>query len=268
MKQYYFLSGLQRSGSTLLGSLLNQNPNVYVSPTSPLLDYLCMTEDLLQRLTGQYTYEVGRVSPNIHKRTFEGFYEHVEKPIVIDKHRGWTRNINTVKQITGIEPKVICTHRPIEETVVSFIKLAMKDPENAVDTALSAAGKPINNKNRAMYIWENWTYEIYDSLRHGIRNNPESVYIVHYQHLVKDTQNTLDKIYDFLGIDKYQHQLTNINNSCAEQKDEIWGFKGLHDVRPNIEWQSLNPSDILDDELLKFFRTYDKLLGVENVKGT
>ena len=38
MKTYYFMSGLPRSGSTVLASILNQNPAVYVTPTSPMLN--------------------------------------------------------------------------------------------------------------------------------------------------------------------------------------------------------------------------------------
>jgi len=40
MKDIYFLGGLPRSGNTLLSSILNENPSVYCSPISPLLDNL------------------------------------------------------------------------------------------------------------------------------------------------------------------------------------------------------------------------------------
>ena len=36
-KKYYFMSGLPRSGSTLLSTLLNQNPEIYSGPSSPVL---------------------------------------------------------------------------------------------------------------------------------------------------------------------------------------------------------------------------------------
>ena len=39
-KTFYFLSGLPRSGNTLLSSILNQNPTVHVSSLSPVVDYL------------------------------------------------------------------------------------------------------------------------------------------------------------------------------------------------------------------------------------
>ena len=36
MKQYYFISGLPRSGSTLLSAILRQNPDFYADIASPV----------------------------------------------------------------------------------------------------------------------------------------------------------------------------------------------------------------------------------------
>ena len=38
-KEYLFLSGMYRSGNTLLSSILNQNPEIYSSPLSPLCEH-------------------------------------------------------------------------------------------------------------------------------------------------------------------------------------------------------------------------------------
>ena len=39
-KTYYFMGGLPRTGITLLSALLNQNPDIYVGTTSPILGFL------------------------------------------------------------------------------------------------------------------------------------------------------------------------------------------------------------------------------------
>ena len=36
-KKFYFMAGLPRAGSTLLSTLLNQNPRIYSGPSSPVL---------------------------------------------------------------------------------------------------------------------------------------------------------------------------------------------------------------------------------------
>jgi hypothetical protein len=160
-------------------------------------------------------------------------------------------------------PKVIATYRPIAENIVSFIKLADKDPNNALDQSLRESGVEINNQNRAKYVWENWTYEIYDSLCFGLNNNRESIHIVHYKNLVDNPLNELYNIYDFLGVDRYeQHYLENIINTCSEQKDEIWGFKGLHDIRGSGSKDNNDPISVLGPELCDYFAVYDKFLKI------
>ena len=39
-KTYFFLAGLPRAGTTLLGAILEQNPDIYVGATSPVLELL------------------------------------------------------------------------------------------------------------------------------------------------------------------------------------------------------------------------------------
>jgi len=263
MKQFFFMSGLQRSGSTLLGSLLAQNPDIHVSPTSPLLDFLCKSEGVLNDLEKQYTYDVKAVGNSMHRSSFDNFYNHIEKPIVVDKHRGWTRNINTAKTVLGIEPKTIVMYRPIAEVVSSFIKLADKDPNNAIDQNLREKSLEINSNNRARFVWEEWTYEIYDSLRYGLKHNRESIHVVHYKKLVDNPTKELYNIYDFLELDRYEgHYFENIQNSLSEQKDELWGFKGLHDIRSSVNYESNNPIDVIGEDLCHYFSIYDEFLEI------
>jgi len=45
MKTFYFMAGLPRSGSTLLSSILNQNPRFYSGPSSPVLGAMYAVEE-------------------------------------------------------------------------------------------------------------------------------------------------------------------------------------------------------------------------------
>jgi len=92
MKDIFFLSGLPRSGSTLLGSILGQNPDFYVTPTSPLLDLLCFTNESFNKLENRYTFDIKIISENVYKGLVKSFYAHVKQPFIIDKHRGHPRN--------------------------------------------------------------------------------------------------------------------------------------------------------------------------------
>lgn len=261
MKRYFFLSGIARSGSTLLGSILNQNPDVYVSPTSPLMDFFFLTEQTLNGFNAQYTYDYSTISKNIHQSIMPTFYKHVDKKYIIDKHRGWPKNINTIKGIITPNPRIICTYRPACENVCSFLKLIRNDPNNIIDKFLKSRNMEINTYNRAMHIWHDYSMDPYESLRMGLETDRNSMHIVNYHDLVKDPKNEIDKIYDFLDIPHYEnHVFKNIQNTCSERKDEAWGFKGLHDIRSDMTVTSDNPREILGDKLMEYFSQYDQAL--------
>ena len=255
-KTYFFLSGIARSGSTVLGSILNQNPDIHVTPTSPLLDLYCLTETTLQNLTEQYTYDVNTVGPNIHKELHHSFYNNIDKPIIIDKHRGWPRNINTIKQIITPEPKVIATYRPIAENIVSFLKLINNDPANFIDKELRKLGKLINTQNRAMMLWQHYSSDPFYSLQHGLQHNRKHILVVDYENIVKKPAETIENIYNFLEIPSFKHDFNTINNTCSEN-DKNWGLKDLHTIKPTLVKTSDDPLTILGPELFDYFNKID-----------
>lgn len=261
MKKIFFLSGLSRSGSTLLGSILNQNPMIYVTPTSPFLDLFCWTNDGLQKFNHQYTFNFEEQSNHIFKLLGENYYNLIDKPIIIDKHRGWPRNIEPALKFINNDAKAICTIRPVSEIITSFLVLIDQDPSNFIDKKLLERNIPINIENRALCLWNDYGLEVYESLIYGLSNFRERIHLIKYDDLINNTNNELSNIYDFLRIDSFNHYFDNIINTCEEQKDDAWGLKNLHYIRPKLEKQSINPSKYLNDKLLDYFKTFDNLLN-------
>ena len=253
----YFLSGLPRSGSTLLGSILNENPEVYVSPTSPLLDLLCLQNEALNRVREQYTFNDAIQSESIYKALPKAFYQHINKPHIIDKHRAWARNIMPAQLHVNNDPKVICTHRPVAEVVVSFLKLINKDPNNFVDNDLKRKRMTINTENRAKELWENYISDPWQSLQIGLQNYKKTLHFVSYNDIIVDPVTTINSVYDFLEIERFQHQFDNISNSCSESKDAAWRLKGLHTIRPRLAKTSDDPVTVLGKDLCNYFKQFD-----------
>lgn len=259
-KKFYFLGGLPRSGSTLLGSILNQNPSVYVSPTSPLNDLYFRTEQNFRELNEQFTYDVDRVSTNFYKNMHHIFYEHINKPVIIDKHRGWTFNFLQVQKYIDPDPKIICTYRPLAEVIASFIKLADNDPDNIIDRELRDLGREINNENRAQHLWNHYVSDTYKYLRYGLENFARNILVVRYDDLIQDPAQEINRVYDFLGLERYDHVFHSIVNTCPEGKDAAFGYKGLHDIRPAIVRTSPDPVATLGRDRVAFFEKLDQEL--------
>lgn len=255
--QIYFLSGLARSGSTLLGSILNQDNLTFVTPTSPLLDLICMTEKNLKAIYQQYTVD----NQHSHRVIKSLIYNNVPSgyATIFDKHRGWPRNIAIAQEHVDNKFKGIVTHRPIPEIITSFITLMNKDPKNFIDNHLRHDGKPINTRNRADYLWRFYIMDTYQSTSFGLEHFRENILAISYDEITGDTIECLKNIRHFFGWmnTNTDYDFSNISNTCAEAKDEAWGLQNLHTIRPIVQKTSVSARDTLGDELFEFYNQFN-----------
>jgi sulfotransferase len=259
-KKIFFLSGLPRSGSTLLASLISQNPDFTVTPTSPLLDLLCFIDESFTKLDKTYTYDKPTITNNIYKAVVPAYYEHIKTKYILDKHRGHPRNVIPHKMFVTDNPRIICTVRPIPDVITSYITLIEKNKQddNFVDNHIRKIGLKVNTSNRAEVLWKEYISDPYKSLIHGLSNHREHIHLVDYDNLVKNPNDELFKIYEFLNVEKYKnHQFKNIKNNAAEDKDFAWGLDNLHNIRPALEKQSVNPKDVLGPFLVSKYSEFN-----------
>lgn len=260
LKTVHFLSGLPRSGSTLLGSLLSQNPSITATPTSPLLDLLCYTNESLGKINASYTFDFEGLSSSVYKSLIESFYGQYDTEVVFDKHRGWPRNVIPARMFVSPKPRILVTVRPISEIITSYIKLIVSNgqDDNFVDNELRRMRVPVSTENRARVLWENYISDPYSSTKHGLEAHRDCIHLVEYDSLVGDPGRVMDGIYDFIGMERYGgHDFDDIKNVCAETKDKAWGLEGLHDIRPRLGKTSSKPSDVIGAFLASFYDKYN-----------
>ncbi len=257
MKTLFFLSGLPRSGSTLLGSILSQHPKLQATPTSPLADLLCWIDEGFSKIDLQYTYDKPQVVYNTYNSILENFYNHIDKPCILDKHRGWCKNVPSIEKFLKQKPKIIATNRRISEVLASYILLIQRNNEadNFVDAHLRREGKQITTDNRIECLWKNYVSDPYESLVYGLTHNRDNIHLVDYNDLTQDPEQELKKLYEFLEIENHIHDLFNIFNTCAEEKDHEWGINNLHQIRTKLQRTSPPPEEVIGEENVEL---YDK----------
>ena len=87
------MSGLPRSGSSLLSALFNQNPRFYCGPSSPICSVILGIEDHLKTDELYTAWPKENFKDGIISSVLPSYYSDIDKPIVIDKNRSWTRRI-------------------------------------------------------------------------------------------------------------------------------------------------------------------------------
>ena len=234
-KQLHFLSGIPRSGSTVLAAILNQNPATHVSTTSGLVH-------ALDGLANTW-HSAGLLNQNDPDRTklaqtmrgaIDAFYEDTDKPIIIDKGRGWPIPIiiSAMTQVLGHKPKIIATVRSIPDCMASFVRVAK--PENLDEFMYTGQ---LSEHLRAAYI----------SLQSGYEYDPDCFCIIEYEELLKDPKAQIDRIHAFLELPDFNYDFDHIDGSTVAEDDEnLHGYDGMHDIKPKLErLHSDDPRDIL-----------------------
>jgi hypothetical protein len=221
-----------------------------------LADLLCWIDDGFTKLDLQYTFDKENITYNTYHSILDNFYNHIEKPIVLDKHRGWPKNINSIEKFLHQKPKVIATNRRVSEILASYILLIESNQsDNFVDAHLRRENKPITTENRIECLWRNYVSEPYSSLVYGLTHHSSNIYLVNYDDLMNNSQSTLNSIYEFLEIEKHSHDFNQILNTCAEEKDYEWGIENLHKIRSQLKRTSPPPEEVIGEENVKL---YDK----------
>ena len=254
-KTYHFMAGLPRSGSTLLKSILNQNPNLFASPISPVMELMYWNEDYFKRSEQYEAYPKPKSAYRIISGMLDNFYFDTEQPIIIDHCRAWPNNIQRIKTYVTPNPKIICPVRDVLEILTSFISMIERnsDQQSFIDTYLLENGLEVNNDNRCEHLMGDAGIvgqSLWAQYQAFVKNDTKHLLFVEYDDLISSPNETMKKVYDFLEIEYYIHDFNNIQNHHRELDNEVYALRDMHFVRKEIKKISKNPEDVLSDYTL------------------
>jgi sulfotransferase len=78
----------------------------------------------------------------------------------------------------------------------------------------------------------------------------KSLHFVEYDDLINNPEDTMRKIYDFLGEEYFQHDFSKIENIHRERDAEVYGMPDMHDVRESLGRRGIDPRDYLSEATL------------------
>jgi len=254
--QFVCLSGLPRSGSTLLSALLSQNPTIHAEGNSAVCQLMwdmqqsCVStakEQLLANNRQSTIKDIISQIPHIYYKN-----NPPQEKIVVDKCRSWTipANIDLLRNYIDTGVKIIVLERSVLEIVASFVKLYKDNHVDATNLALletkliAPSSEPIMRSIAGI----NWAK----------RNNQNNTFIfINYDELINDTAATIAKIYTFCGWQPFAHDFTNVVIKYHEN-DEVYGLRGQHKIRKTIKKRE--NSVVLSEDTIRRCKMIDNLI--------
>ena len=268
-RKFFYLAGLPRTGSTVLGEILNQNENIHVSPASPLSEIM---GDVLgkwrQNAVTVKAYQHPDQLPNLWRAIREGMYRHRSEPVIVDKSWAWHMNdvIDSTRDILGEEIKVICPVDDIADCLASFIMLIRSNPDSVsfIDEFLRNQQMELSDANRCAAMMDpkivtsvGWCYENLKQTWRG--RNRNNLLLVERAELVRDPERVIEKIYAFLDIPQLAtwgggraHYFDRIEKEITEDDGAAYGIPNLHQLGPKLRDRRWQAKDVLGKQL--FFK--------------
>jgi sulfotransferase len=251
IKKINYISGLPRTGTTLLSSILNQNPLFHSGPNSQVLNMMnCL--DLVKNSEMYIADQNPKRIHTIYNSIIYNYHMNENPPICFDKNRGWTGYVNKIKQYINPNPKIICMTRDIKEILASFIMI-LRDNDykegNFIDRNIEK--EKLNDDERCKYLLGPGVLGIsIVNLINAVENHIENILLIDYKNLTENPKETMKKIYTFLGEEDFEHNFNNIEQKFIEDDLKAFGIKNLHTVRPKLNTQNYIPSEILSEEII------------------
>ena len=263
-KTFYFMAGLPRAGSTLLSTLLNQNPRFHSGPSSPVLGAMFATHD---NFIGNELYTGYPKPDSVNKiigSIIENWYSDIDQPVIIDKNRAWCARVPFIEGYIQQEVKIIVPVRRVDEILASILTMIKRNPFqegqpriNFVDEQLVKMNIPINDENRCEYLLTGQggiVYEALNATKMGVDDgHDDKFHYVDYNDLITDPQGQLNEIYEFLGEESFEHTFDNLSNEHREDDLTTYGLGDMHEVHSKLEKTSSDPDKVLPASIIELY---------------
>ena len=261
-RKFHFVSGLPRSGSTLLAALLRQNPRFHAGMTSPV-------GALFAGMLDQFSAgsEFGPVLDRDARRRllrglFDSYYaDQADTPVLFDTNRMWSARLPAVVDLFP-GARVIACVRNVAWVMDSLERLYRANPyeqtklwnNDAERNTVYSRLDTLAQYNRLVgFAWSALKEAYYGA-------QADSLLVVEYELLAQAPERVLRLVYEFLGEPWFEHDFCNVSYD-APAFDEALGVSGLHRVRPRVEVQprrTVLPPDLFEKYAqLSFWRSGD-----------
>lgn len=264
LPNFHFISGLPRSGSTLLSAILLQNPRFHAGMSSPV-------NALFSGVLGQCSAGsefAAVIDTDMRRRLLGGLFtsyyaDKADKSLIFDTSRGWCARMPALMDLFP-QSKVIACVRNVAWIMDSIERVYRANPfENTKlftgsderNTVYSRVDTLAQRNRMVGFAWAALKEAYYGE-------HADSLLLIDYDLLSQSPEQVVRLVYQFIDEPWFEHDFDNIVYD-APQFDEALGVSGLHKVRPKVTHTARRT--ILPPDL---FEQYSKLSFWNDAAGS
>jgi len=228
----HFISGLPRSGSTLLSALLRQNPRFVASITGPVGSLFNAMLGATSRRNEAAVFISDEQRERLLRACFTAYYADVgEDRVIFDTNRLWTTKVTALAKLFP-DTRIICCVRNPAWVIDSIEHLVRRNalqpsgifgfrPNGTVYSRTNSLARP---NGLYGFAWRGLREAVYG-------DHPDRLLLVRYETLIANPLGTLGAVYDFIGAEPFAHNTEDIDwPDTAREFDARLGTPGLHEV--------------------------------------
>jgi sulfotransferase len=246
LKKYHFIAGLPRSGTTLLSTILKQNPRFDASISGPLARFV---RSVIQESSSQGGY---RFECPIEKRKqiisgiFDNYHSDPTKEVAFNTNRGWPLLLPLTKDLYPNSKTILCV-RDIGWILDSFETLYRKNPYSFSLIFSGEENTNVYTRCETLLRPDRPVGFAFNAVKQAITSeHKNSIMVLDYTQLANSPEQTMKAIYNFIEEPFYEHDFNNVEASYDEFDDEVQ-LPGLHTTRKVVQYkerETIIPPDI------------------------
>lgn len=270
MSNTVFLTGLPRSGSTLVANLLGNHPDIHATPSSPLAHIVGNIRETYsndQFFMSQLDHNFDHLYRKLKKSTkaYIDAWADEKAEVTIDKNRGWLHQVEVMREVYP-DFKMIVTLRDLRHVYASMERRHRK---TSMISPLGG-GHFVDSRAAAFFNKDSGICGSALAALQNLRDVPNIIagtdkphlFFLRYEDLMASPQEVMNLLFEFVGVEQYDIDFDNIKQ-VTNESDSHYRFKYMHKVHSKLTPAETDLSDIspaiiqqIGNEYAWYYRTY------------
>jgi sulfotransferase len=245
--QIHFISGLPRSGSTLLAAILRQNPRFHAAMSGPVAE---MFAGLVRTMGGFYDTSIlvgDEQRKRVLRAVFEAYYaDRNDCPVIFDTNRLWCASLPALAELFS-ESRMICCVRSPAWILNSFEMHVQRNPFGTQKPFGYEAKGNVYTRVETLMGKDGIVRRALGNLRQAwFGEFAQRMVAVRYESLAQQPADSMSAIYRAIGEPSFPHDFDNVSYE-EPLFDEILGLPGFHRISGPVrvvERETILPPDL------------------------